>query len=98
MIDHYDPISPCTESGASRPSITPSALTIERNSVVVLRCSKNDYDLDDMNVLRDYYRKVFPNNTVCVMFDDIEIEIVHDKSWKKARPCAEEPYDPYNSI
>lgn len=69
--------------------------TIQRNSVIILRVPRYDYDLDEMNMLRDYYSKVFPNNTVAVMFDDIEMEIVHDDSQRR-RPCAEEKYDTYN--
>ena len=98
MIGYYDPANPCVEMAPAAPSMPPAPLTLGRNSVIVLRCARDDYDLDDLNILRDYYQKVFPNNTVCVMYDNIEIEIVHDKSWKKGRPCAEEPYDPYHSI
>ena len=98
MIEQY-----CTGQVINTPSSSmpvaveqPQAFTINRNSVIILRCSKDEYNLDDMNMLRDYYAKVFPNNSVCVMFDDIEIEIVHDKSWRPSRPCAEESYDTYN--
>lgn len=95
MIEQFHPEGLlCREAPAAAP--TQLAIpTIQRNSVIVLRVSRNDYDLDEMNVLRDYYSKIFPNNTVAVMFDDIEMEIVNDNSWRK-RPCAEEKYDTYN--
>ena len=85
-----------SSSGAPATIEQPQALTVKSNSVIILRCSKDEYNLDDMHTLRDYYSKVFPNNRVCVMFDDIEIEIVHDKALRHSRPCAEEGYDLYN--
>lgn len=95
MIEYFHPEgTPCKEAPAAH-SMQLAIPTIQRNSVIVLRVSRNDYDLDEMNALRDYYSKIFPNNTVAVMFDDIEMEIVHDNSWRK-RPCAEEKYDTFN--
>jgi hypothetical protein len=91
MIEQYNP----EVVAATMPSHT-NALTVQRNSVIVLRVSFNDYDLDDMNRLQEYYSKVFPNNTVCVMFDNIDIEVINDQSYRKARPCADIPYDSYN--
>ena len=91
MIEEYytgTPISQLCSSAPSAPSVALQTPTIQKNSVIVLRVSRNDYDLDDMNTLRDYYQKLFPNNTVAVMFDDIEMHIVNDNSWHK-RPCAE---------
>ena len=64
------------------------SLTIKPNSVVVIKVSQK-YDVSDLDTLRDYFRAIFPNNTICVIWNDIEIEIVHDESWKKSRPCAE---------
>lgn len=91
MIEQYNP----EVIAANMPSHT-NALTVQRNSVIILRVSFNDYDLDDMNRLQEYYSKVFPNNTVCVMFDNIDIEVINDQSCRKARPCADIPYDSYN--
>lgn len=94
MIEYLYPGEP---QHREEPIVTPMQLaipTVQRNSVIVLRVPHNYYDLDEMNILRDYYSKIFPNNTVAVMFDDIEIEIVHDNSSRK-RPCAEEKYDIY---
>lgn len=91
MIEEYytgTPISQLCNSSPSTPAVALQTPTIQKNSVIVLRVSRNDYDLDDMNTLRDYYQKLFPNNTVAVMFDDIEMQIVNDNSWRK-RPCAE---------
>lgn len=98
MIEQYYTGQVVNTSSSCAPAAIeqPQALTVKPNSVIVLRCSKDEYNLEDMNTLRDYYAKVFPNNKVCVMFDDIEIEIVHDKSWHTSRPCAEESYDLYN--
>ena len=95
MIEQFYPETLPQTVAPTASAISVSIPTIQRNSVIVLRVSRNDYDLDDMNILRDYYSKIFPNNTVAVMFDDIEMEIVHDNSLRK-RPCAEEKYDPYN--
>ena len=91
MIEQYNPEVVAT--------IAPShanTLTVQKNSVIILRVSFNDYDLDDMNRLQEYYSKVFPNNTVCVMFDNIDIEVINDQSYRKERPCADIPYDSYN--
>lgn len=98
MIDQYctGQVVNTSSSGAPITIERPQSLTVQPNSVIVLRCSRDDYDLNDMNTLRDYFAKVFPNNRVCVMFDDIEIEIMHDKTWRQSRPCAEESYDLYN--
>lgn len=101
MIEQYNTNEShiSSENGMYKPvfdKARPLAHTIEPNSVIVLRCSKDEYTLEDMNMLRDYYKKVFPYNRICVMYDDIEIEIVHDKSLRPSRPCAEESYDLYN--
>ena len=91
MIESYEP-----KKAPEPSSVRSDILTLQRDSVIVLRCSFDHYDLDEMNTLRDYYQQIFPNNRVCVMFDNIDIEVIHDKSLKKARPCAEVPYD-FNS-
>jgi hypothetical protein len=96
MIKQYEPGVLESPSCCLETLTSPQLLTVRPNSVIVIRCPKDEYSLDEMNILRDYYSKVFPNNKICVMFDDINIEIIHDKSWKNARPCAEENYDPYN--
>ena len=91
MIEQYNPEVVATTA----PSHT-NTLTVQKNSVIILRVAFNDYDLNEMNLLQEYYSKVFPNNKVCVMFDNIDIEVVNDQSYRKARPCADIPYDPYN--
>ena len=95
MIEYLYPEGAVCKEAPAAISAQFSIPTVQRNSVIVLRVSRNDYDLDEMNALRDYYSKIFPNNTVAVMFDDIEMEIVHDNSYHK-RPCAEESYNAYN--
>ena len=95
MIEYlYPEGAVCKDVSAAIPTQF-SIPTIQGNSVIILRISRNGYNLDDMNVLRDYYSKIFPNNTIAVMFDDIEMKIVHDNSYHK-RPCAEESYNDYN--
>lgn len=95
MIEYFYPEGLSCKDAPTAHSIQLAIPTIQRNSVIVLHVSRNNYDLDEMNVLRDYYSKLFPNNTVAVTFDDIEMEIVHDNSWHK-RPCAEEKYDTFD--
>lgn len=75
--------------------VIPSDKTVKRNSVIVLRVAPEHYDLEDLNTLQKYYQERFPNNQVCVMWNDIEIEIVHDHTFKKERPCAEAYSDTY---
>lgn len=71
-------------------------LTIQKNSVILLRVSFNDYDVEEMNTLQEYYQKTFPNNKVVVMFDNIKIDVIHDKSYRKVRPCADISYETQN--
>ena len=90
MILTYEPsevhLTPCSSEV--------NALTLEKYSVLVIRCSQQ-YDLNALNTLREQVQKVFPNNTVLVTYDDIDFLTIADKSYKPERPLAEEPYDTY---
>ena len=70
--------------------ISLTSLTVKRNSVIILKVPSSQYDIEDLNALQSYYKKAFPNNTVVAMWNDIQIEVVHDQSWKQSRPCANE--------
>lgn len=72
-----------------------AAKQLKPNSVIILKAPSDRYNVDDLNALQDYYRKLFPNHTVCVMWNDIDIEIVHDHSLRKERPCAALPDEYY---
>lgn len=105
MIDYYytGTPTPSLSGQTSAPRVLPyepasveyisTPLEIKPNSIIILRCS-HDYSLDEMNALRDYYKQVFPNNQICVMYEDIDINIVNDNSYR-GRPCAEHTGDYY---
>lgn len=94
MIEQFHPEGlPCVNTSNH---ISQEPLIIQKNSVILLRVSFNDYDVNEMNVLQEYYQKIFPNNKVVVMFDNIEIDVIHDKSYKKERPCADISYETSN--
>lgn len=80
MIEYFHPEGMPYKDALVATSMQLAIPTVQQNSVIILRVSRNDYDLDAMNILRDYYSKIFPNNIVAIMFDDIEMEIVHDNS------------------
>jgi hypothetical protein len=75
---------------APEAEISSTSLTVKQNSVIVIKVPYLEYNVEDLNALQSYYKKVFPNNTVAVMWDNIQIEVVHDQSWKQSRPCANE--------
>ena len=100
MINYYTGTPPRTIETPVQifPHVEPSVevlsplLKVEPNSVIIIRASRVNYNLDDLNTLRDYFKNYFPNNKVCVIWDDIDIQIMNDNSWHM-RPCAEVPYD-----
>ena len=93
MIETYE-----IKDNPNNQEISPKqALILRRGSVLVIRASHEMYNLEDLNTLRDYYQRIFPSNPVCVMWDDIDIDIIHDQTQRKERPCAEIPYDEYPS-
>ena len=97
MIHQYNcacTLMPSNDKKICTPIFTDThCLTLEKNSVLLLRCNK-EYCLDEMNIIQQQMQKVFPNNKVVVLFDDIVPEIIHDKSYKIERPLAED-YDEY---
>lgn len=93
MIDCYN----VTGLGKLDPpslEIVSTNLVVQKNSVLLFQCSK-EYCLDEMNLIREQLQKVFPNNKVIVLYNDIIPQIIHDNSYKVERPLAEEPYGTY---
>ena len=62
-----------------------NTLTLERNSVLVARVSRNSgYDLNELQTLKEYLVKTFPLHTVFVWWDDIEFSAITDKAYKES--------------
>ena len=68
------------------PAATPmqlNTLTLERNTVLIARVSKDaGYSIDELHVLREALKNTFPCHSVFVWYDDIEFMAVHDKAYK----------------
>ena len=59
-----------------------NALTLERNTVLVARVSKDsDYGIDELRTLREALKCIFPNHEVFVWYDDLEFMAIHDKGY-----------------
>ena len=73
---------------AQAPTVTPaqlSTLTLERNSVLVARVSRDSgYDLHELQTLKEYLVKTFPMHPVFVWWDDIEFSAITDKAYKES--------------
>lgn len=97
MIEQYNytcDLMPPNDQKICTPILTDThCLTLEKHSVLLFRCSK-EYYLEDLNTIQQQMQKVFPNNKVVVLFEDIVPEVIHDKSYKIERPLAED-YDGY---
>lgn len=74
-----------TETPWQAPAATPTklnALTLERNTVLVARVSKDSgYCIDDLRGLREALKCAFPNHEVFVWYDDVEFMAIHDKGY-----------------
>ena len=65
---------------------TLNELTLEKNSVLVARVEKNSgYDFGELQSLKNYLQKIFPNHSIFVWWDDIEFMAIHDKSYNAER-------------
>lgn len=68
------------------PAATPmqlNTLTLERNTVLIARVSKDTgYSMDELQALRNALKNTFPCHSVFVWYDDIEFMAVHDKGYK----------------
>ena len=81
------------------PSITIDAeqlrkLTLEPNSVLVVKAPMKNYDINSLNALRDYFKEFFCDTRIAVIYDDITFEIINDDTYRPSRPCAEKE-NPY---
>ena len=69
-------------------------LTLEPNSVLVIKAPMKNYDIDSLNQLRDYFKEFFCNVKIAVVYNDITFEIINDDTYRPSRPCAEKE-NPY---
>ena len=84
MIDHI-----ANGRGTETPWQAPAAtltklntLTLERNTVLVARVSKDSgYDISNLQTLREALKRAFPNHEVFVWYDDVEFMAIHDKGY-----------------
>ncbi len=69
-------------------------LTLEPNSVLIVKAPMKNYDIVGLNQLRDYFKDFFPNIRIVSIFDDITFEVINDDTYRPSRPCAEKesPY------
>lgn len=79
--------------------ITPYALntlTLERNTVLVARVSKKSgYDFEELSVLRNKLKEIFPLHQVFVWYDDIEFIAIHDNSYPPEKMSLVNNDNPY---
>lgn len=60
-----------------------NTLTLERNTVLIARVSKDTgYSMDELQALRNALKNTFPCHNVLVWYDDIEFMAVHDNGYK----------------
>lgn len=86
MIDSFtgEYVTP-TSTSCQAPAATPTklnALTLERNTVLIARVSKDSgYGIDELRELREALKCAFPNHEVFVWYDDVEFMAIHDKGY-----------------
>lgn len=77
------------ESFDRAPAATPTqlnTLTLERNSVLVARFSKDSgYDIDELHALRKALKEMFPCHSVLVWYDDVDFMAINDKGYTPPR-------------
>lgn len=89
MIDAYGTniVHQCIDN--EPPSITPlsmNTITLERNSVLVARFSKNSgYDIDELRELRKMLKETFPCHQIIVWYDDVDFMVINDNGYKAER-------------
>ena len=63
-----------------------NTLTLERNSVLIARISRNSgYGIDELEVLRKHLKEMFPCHSVFVWYDDIDFMAINDNGYKPER-------------
>ena len=91
MIEYYTgtPIKQEISKGHEAPNVLPmqlNTLTLERNSVLVARFSKNSgYDLDELKELRKMLKEAFPCHQIIVWYDDVDFMAINDNGYKPER-------------
>jgi len=91
MIEYYTetPVKQKILKYHEAPNILPvqlNTLTLERNSVLVARLSKDGgYDFEDMKNIKRSLEEAFPNHTVLLIYDDIDFMAIEDKGYKVER-------------
>lgn len=77
------------ESFDRAPAATPTqlnTLTLERNSVLIARFSKDSgYDLSELQELRKVLKETFPYHSVLVWYDDVDFMAINDKGCASPR-------------
>lgn len=77
------------ESFDSAPAAAPvqlNTLTLERNSVLIARFSKDSgYDLSELHELRKTLKEMFPYHSILVWYDDVDFMIINDKGYTPPR-------------
>lgn len=78
-----------TETPWQAPSVLPAqlnTLTLERNSVLIARFSKDSgYDLDELKELRKMLKETFPCHQVLVWYGDVDFMVINDNGYKPER-------------
>lgn len=79
MIEYFD----------SAPVAAPmqlNTLTLERNSVLIARLSKDSgYDVDELRELRRALKEMFPCHSIFVWYDDVDFMAINDKGYTPPR-------------
>ena len=82
MIEHIETLN--QQSNISTMQI--NTLTLERNSVLVIRVDKNGgYDYSELEVFQRRAEEIFPSHKVLVCYDDLDFMVIHDKGYKAER-------------
>ena len=91
MIDYYTgtPIQEGMPKYYEAPNLAPmqlNTLTLERNSVLVVRVSKESgYDIGEMQALKKHLQDIFPHHSVFLWWDDIEFMAIKDGAYTPER-------------
>lgn len=74
-----------------------NTLTLERNSVLIARVSRDEfYDAEMLQSLYKGLKNRFPCHEVFVWYDDVEFMVIHDKAYNAERITCNEESSYYN--
>ena len=72
-----------------------TTLTLEKDSVLVIKVPKNEYDFDAIESLYKACANRFPRHGVLLVYNDVEFTIINDKDARTAERITCNDENPY---